>query len=470
MGVLLSIPSFGYSQFYSGKSEEEIWEEEHNSKNDYDEILIKHAYLYDEDKGKSLADTKRELLKQTLPFYDKQLLFVNQWIEKGKCKVSKVNLDKSRSDDKTIESILFIKSLLLGSYEENTPSDVKSILDNESQLAYYKEKMKADKTYMPVVNSFKDRLYRERESIESVINKEDSVVLKFNATIEELLGLLYIDKAWNSFSTRINKNWIPQLEDAVLNKIPTKWGEVKYQNPNYNPAEGKWAWLRSDDYERVRTTYPTEEVYKKYASHPEYKVKSINDRIVVFLNDEVVYIEKGKDKKSELVRQVCIVDYQNNKYDIKKSSTSLLAKIDEMLIEGKDRMYYAGSEFAYNMAKQAFNKMMQLKRNKSLAGTMFNAMVNVPEPTEKEIADFEAKLAVLEENIEKSKLIDSDPEYKIAENYIKQLQADRENIEFKSKRFDGLSYIYTSKDSEFSIKMTMGIEGKSIKEVYEIVK
>ena len=110
MGVLLLIPSFGYSQFYSGKPEEETWEEKQNSKNDYDEILIKHAYIYDEDKGKSLADTKRMLLERTLPFYDKQLRFVNQWIEKGKCKVSKVNLDKSPSDDKNIESILFIKS------------------------------------------------------------------------------------------------------------------------------------------------------------------------------------------------------------------------------------------------------------------------------------------------------------------------------------------------------------------------
>lgn len=105
-----------------------------------------------------------------------------------------------------------------------------------------------------------------------------------------------------------------------------------------------------------------------------------------------------------------------------------------------------------------------------MGGVMLNAMVNVPEPSDEEIKEFEARLAILEADVEKAKQFDKDPEYKVAENYISQLKSDREDLEFKPKRIDGLSYLYTSSDGKFKVKMTMEANGKSIKETYTLVQ
>lgn len=437
--------------------------------NDWKEYFTVYGNKYDETKAKELANKKKNLLTNSMSFYDAQILFVDTWIGKSKCKVAKENLDEHPTSAKAIELILFFKMFMLSGYEENLSAECTQVLNNKAICSEAKNKLKADKVFLPVFVSLKERLVKEKDMINSVINEEDSVILKFNAKSNHNLGLSYIDKS-SYGSTTIKYNWYKELDDNILNSLPTVYGEIQEKNPDYNPIAGKWAWLNGSDYDRVRTTYPVEEIYKKYESHPEYKVKTIDKRDVVYLNDEVVFIEKGKDKHSELVRQVCIVDYNNNKYDIKKSSPSLLAKIDEMLIEGKDRYYYAGCEMACNMARTAFNKMMQIKKDKSMGGVMLNAMVNVPEPSDEEIKEFEARLAILEADVEKAKQFDKDPEYKVAENYISQLKSDREDLKFKPQRIDGLSYLYTSSDGKFKVKMTMEANGKSIKETYSLVQ
>lgn len=48
------------AQFYTHKSEQEIWEDEQNAKNNYDEYLTKHAYVYDEEEGRDLAAKRKK--------------------------------------------------------------------------------------------------------------------------------------------------------------------------------------------------------------------------------------------------------------------------------------------------------------------------------------------------------------------------------------------------------------------------
>lgn len=433
----------------------------YGQKPDYIEYYTIYGYRYDIEKGKEYSTKKRELLTNSLSFYDKQIQIVENWITTSKCKIAK------KVDD---QAILFNKMFVLDYYEENLPEEVSVLLNNKELCSQARNKRKTDKSFVPLFISLKNRLSKEKEQISSIINEEDSIVLKYPATSRKNIGLLYINKEeplWYDNSS-IKYNWALELDEKILNTIPTSYGEIQEKNPDYNPIAGQWAWVFTSDYENVRTTYPVEETYKKYKNHPEYKVKTIDKRNVVYLNDSVVFIEKEKDKKTELIRQVCIADYRNNKYNIHNSSSSLLAIIDEILIDGKDRYYYAGCEMTYNMAKKAFNKMMQIKNSRSLGGTFLNSMANVPEPTEEEIAQFETKLAILEKDIQKAKLFDSDPEYKTAENYIKQLESDRSSIEFKTKRVDGVSYVYTSTGGNFAIKMTMNVEGKSIKEIYTL--
>ena len=460
------------AQFYSGgKSEEEIWEEKKNAKNNYDEFLTKHAYVYDEDKGAELAMRKKDALKKAIGFYDAQISLVESWILKGKIKTTKIKYDDSALSNAMLENVILLKMLSIDAYEKDLSEDTKLILSNSVLCNSIKDKRKADKTFLPVMESYKNKMLEEKRSIEQALSLCDSSIIKFDATKNTMLGLLYVEvdkHEWEGGDTRIRHNRYKVLEE--INKIPTKWGTIQYANPNYNPAEGEWAWLHSSDWENVRTSYPVEEVYRRYKEKPSYKVKTIKDRLVVFEGDKCVYIEKDeKDNNSELCRQICIIDYKNNKYNIQSSSPSVLDKINEMLIEGKDRYYYMGCEMAYNMYKRAFNQMMQLKRDKSYGGMVLNTMVNVPEPTEAEIKEFEDKLSVLEEDIRKSKLLDSDPDYKIAENYIKQLKADRDGILFSAKRINGLSYVYTTTDEQFRILMTMNSNGKSITEDYKLL-
>ena len=434
--------------------------------NDWKEYFIEHGNIYDAEKGKEYAEKKRDLLTKSLSFYDKQIGMVECWISAGKCKVPKME-GKNIND----ETILFMKMFYLGDFEDNLPEEVSARLNNSTKCALAKYKLKADKSFVPLFISLRDRLSKEKEQISHIVNAEDSVVLKYPATSYKNIGLRYADRRYPSCDySSLRYNWADGLDENYLNSIPTKYGEIQIKNPEYNSAAGQWAWLYTSDYENVHTTYPIAEIYKKYNSHPEYKVKTINNRNVVYLNDEVVFIEKGKDKQHELIRQVCIYDYHNNKYDIQKSPSSLLLKIEEMLIEGKDRDYYVGCRLAYDLARRAFNQMMQIKRDKSLGGTIINTMINMPEPSDEEIKEFEQKLAVLEAEKERLNQFDKDPEYKIAENYINQLKSDRKHMEFMPLRTDGLSYLYTSSDGQFKIVMTMYVDGKSIKETFTLDK
>jgi hypothetical protein len=106
------------AQFYNPKSEQEIWEEEQNAKNNYDEYLTKHAYVYDEEEGRELAAKKKETLKKALEFYDSQISIVERWIEKRKVTANKFNAEIPLNYE-TMKNVILLKMLILNKYEKN---------------------------------------------------------------------------------------------------------------------------------------------------------------------------------------------------------------------------------------------------------------------------------------------------------------------------------------------------------------
>lgn len=289
------------AQFYSSKSEEEIWEEKKNAKNNYDEFLTKHAFVYDEDKGAELAKLKKDALKDAIGFYDAQISIVESWILKGKIKTAKLKFDDSALSNAMLENAILLKMFSIGAYEKDLPEDTKLILDKSLLCSSIISEGKADKTFLPVMESYKTKMLAEKRSIEQALSLCDSSIIKFDATKNTMLGLLYVEVDKRGKAIRLRHNRYKVLEE--INKIPTRWGTIQYANPNYNPAEAEWAWLHSDGWENVHTSYPIEEVYRKYKEKPSYKVKTIEDRLVVFEGDKCVYIEKAeKDNNSELCR------------------------------------------------------------------------------------------------------------------------------------------------------------------------
>ena len=456
------------AQFYTHKSEQEIWEEEQKTKNNYDEYLTKHAYVYDEEEGRELAAKKKETLKKALEFYDSQISIVERWIEKRKVTANKFNTEIPLNYE-TMKYVILIKMLILNKYEKNLSEKTLELLNNKELCNKIKEKGKANKDFLPVLESYIIRMNKEKQSIEQILNETtDSTIIKFDASTKSMLGLLYLDIN-DIYCTNIAYNRFKVLNE--INVLPQKWGTIQYKNPNYNPAEGEWAWIHAQEWDNVRSTYPIEEEYRRYKDKPDYKVKDIEDRLVALKEDSCEYIEKKeKDNYYELRRQICIDDYKNNKYNIKASSPSILSKIDEMLVEGHDRKFYVVAELTYNMAKKAYEMIEKAGNTSSLQGMLLaRAGLAVPRASEKEKEEFKQKMKELAYCCNKVEEIDSNPEYKTAEKYINQLMADRENISFTSKRKDGLSYIYTSSDGKYKILMTMKFNGKSISESYSLI-
>lgn len=472
--ILFSIS--GYSQLKS--NEYATWEED-DALDTKEYIKIK-GEVYDEYNSKKYAREKRSLLFIAISFYDLQISFINKWIEQSKFKAPKVNIVENPYSDKAVEYVLFRKMFFLDKYEKNLSNECVQILNNKSICLKALDDMKAGESFLPLFTNLKNRLLEEKKMISAVTSQEDSTILKFDATEHNNLGLIYLDKD----CSHINSNRFSSLDLSQYNKIYMKLGEITIKNPNYNSIEGNWAWLydyKYGDIEIVNRTYPIVETYKIYKCHPEYKVKEIDDRKVVYLNDEVVFIEKRwsdnessntfRQEKNNLIRQLCILDYKNNKYDIMKSSPSLLSKINEILIDGKDRSYYDGCGLAAKMLKTTYKEMMRVINDKSLEATIFKGTLNIPNPTDEDIKITENKIANLEADAAKAKLFDTDPEYRVAENYVKQLMLDRKKISFKRRRsrIDGSSYLYTTSDG-IKIKMEMKVNGDSISETYSIVE
>ena len=437
---------------------------------DYQEFITKEAEVYDVERAKEYAATKRDLLKEIVSFYDKQLSYVNKWIDNGRFKLT------SKTEEK-LEMSIFRSSTLLNKYEKNLSDDVRIFLENIAGSVA--SASKSGKKYMPVIIAFRDRLLSEKDSIEAIIEEEsDSLLLTRKVTFETYIGLWYI--CYSRYSEADES--IYQLRESIyrlreLNSspltCPMKWEEIKIKNPNYNPAEAKWAWIHENIFESVETTYPKKESYYRYASHPEYKVKRYNDRRVAYRNDSVQYIEGPSeyDLKKELAKQAIIYDYRHNKYDIQSTSASLQEKIHELLIEGKDQMYYAALRPLYERMLKAYTTMLgstvdeAVKNAEAITGKKVSAA-----ELEKFKAEAKAKLAQLEKEVQKAKSIDfSSPEYTTARNYIKQLKADRDDIKFTGRRIDDFSILYTSTDGSIKIKLTMRMNGKKIVDSYEAV-
>lgn len=91
-----------------------------------------------------------------------------------------------------------------------------------------------------------------------------------------------------------------------------------------------WEWLEDDESEYIDEAYPMELRYRKYASHPEYKV--IDDdvfgnngtiiRVSNIAYSKISYGELPDNIINELLRQEYIKDYRSNKYNFMKENAA----------------------------------------------------------------------------------------------------------------------------------------------------
>lgn len=95
---------------------------------------------------------------------------------------------------------------------------------------------------------------------------------------------------------------------------------------------GNWNWVKSDDYSNINVNYPERLSYKKYASYPNYRVNH-EDEVYDSKGNLVAIakISRNDIPESEIMNTLCITDYLNNKYDIKKENKDVHYAIRNIL-------------------------------------------------------------------------------------------------------------------------------------------
>ena len=153
------------------------------------------------------------------------------------------------------------------------------------------------------------------------------------------------------------------IEDSMKND--------KGDNPEFtkipiiiDSTEG-WEWIDNDKAEDVFETYPLRMDYKKYSSHPQYRVvdKYYDLKEPNLIN--VVYNSDGKlvrvinifdsDQRSisqrvtdELLRQTYINDYKTNKYNFKKENQNAQNYVkQELKLITSSRFYWSKEGVRY---------------------------------------------------------------------------------------------------------------------------
>lgn len=126
-----------------------------------------------------------------------------------------------------------------------------------------------------------------------------------------------------------------------------------------------WEWIDNDKAEDVFETYPLRMDYKKYSSHPQYRVvdKYYDLKEPNLIN--VVYNSDGKlvrvinifdsDQRSisqrvtdELLRQTYINDYKTNKYNFKKENQNAQYYVkQELKLIASSRFYWSKEGVRY---------------------------------------------------------------------------------------------------------------------------
>lgn len=122
---------------------------------------------------------------------------------------------------------------------------------------------------------------------------------------------------------------IESYSDVLEEKKTFKKGE-----PIILDKDDEWRWIITEEYENVNELYPVEISYRKYSSHPQYRVINSTDafserQINVYdtkgsliragmIYTSSRYNELDENVRNELLKQLYIKDYNNNKHNFKK--------------------------------------------------------------------------------------------------------------------------------------------------------
>ena len=143
----------------------------------------------------------------------------------------------------------------------------------------------------------------------------------------------------------------------LVHPLPMKSGIIKVLNPNnraylyvhsgykwkeqideldYKKQLIGWEWWATKDYEKKYTAYPTTLHYRQYSSHPQYMV--VDNRVfdkegnliaqttLLRSNEQIL-----KGLKEQMLKEIYIKDYKDNKYDILKASVEIQERVKRRL-------------------------------------------------------------------------------------------------------------------------------------------
>lgn len=94
---------------------------------------------------------------------------------------------------------------------------------------------------------------------------------------------------------------------------------------------GDWNWVKSNEYDNISVSYPERLSYKKYASHPNYRVNNNEVYDSKGMLVAITEIRRNDIPEREIMNTLCIKDYLNNKYDIKKENKDVHYAIKNIL-------------------------------------------------------------------------------------------------------------------------------------------
>lgn len=183
---------------------------------------------------------------------------------------------------------------------------------------------------------------------------EDKVMKMFKKKKVSKLFVPYLSALLDEQTTIIN-NLASEEPDLSIDPqdIPYKKGMKRILNPNnrayrycHNTSNlddldmtmqiKGWEWLRTEESEEIYTMAPFTMRYKKYNSHPQYRV--FDDK--VFDNDGnlvcLLYLLRSNNNIIDLLREamlkdIYIADYKANKYDILNAPASTQEDVKNML-------------------------------------------------------------------------------------------------------------------------------------------
>lgn len=391
--------------------------------NTTDEFILVDSLCVDEQKVDSLAHQIIEEQKQTIEKLDEYIVALNWIVEKKKGRVE---------TESQKEAQIYAYNMKRKELDKPTKSFGNILLN-----AYTGTSLKVSSNLTKI----------EREINEGKINK--NVV----AVIPQCIEIIERDK---SERQDYIKRLIEKPEIAWNGtQLPTKTVKVKRNNPYYNMfipetrnfskknMEGwEWAMVAKNKLQLVEKEYPNRVKYYVSNEHPEY---GIYENCVYDTNGKLLraidYKYNVRGIRDSILKQVLIMDYKNNKYNINKEPAKTQTYIKE----------YLG----------LINKELTAKEKKNV-DNLAKAWVSELKSTsyrQKEQARRRQKAALLEMFLSSS---DDDKGYA----YIQQLKNDHKNdfnYCYEMERIDNTSFRLTFMNEEgqstYSVKVAFLQDG-----------